>query len=354
MEPMLASALHNQWPWVKEVFASGFRSAPQWSAYIDTHFGATKPSVLTVLDKTAAWSAEDFQALYVACWIVQPVEKGTFMIKLTPPQRANARAGYETLGKRWTSHLHKHGRSAAEGWKFLKGYHELLVQMEGGGKHSAEAKPHLFLKCEGHTAFDIRHLKSYYTKARTGKGDVANARLQELARKKEELGLGIAERAAENYSNEYKALLRHLGFSGKTTTVHDAVGRLFGRCTALAASHDARRAALHTHLKAAHFPVQADTVYAAKLNNADLASLLQAVVLPFIDFLANERPPVTVARALVDAVIPARPDFVDIATRLRTDAAMTLDMNTQRYFNEIVLEPSIIDAGLDAARILLR
>lgn len=80
---------------------------------------------------SCGWTASDFHALYIACWIFYPVEKGTFMIPLTAQQRKNVKSGYQNLDPRWTSPLHKHGRSAAKGWKFLKGYGELLVQMEG-------------------------------------------------------------------------------------------------------------------------------------------------------------------------------------------------------------------------------
>jgi hypothetical protein len=355
MEPALASALKNQWPWVKDVFTSDFRTPNQWVQYISGHFGGGTPSVGRILNKTQGWTAEDFQALYIACWILHPVEKGTFMIQLTPAQRTNARAGYSGLDSRWTSHLHKHGRSAAKDWHFLKGYHELLVQMEGGGKHTAEAEPHLFLKCEGHTAFNVMHLKSYYTKVKTGKGDVANARLQELARKKEQLGLGITERAAENYSKEYKALLKTMGFSGKTITVHQAGGRMFALCQAAMRQRPGIKPSLDSLLTKAGLPILADEQYVVKMRNVDLAVLLKKVLLPFAHGLGSGQMMYSSPQTqnFTTALRNAEPDILQMATQLEADAALTNKAYSQRYFQEVVLDPSIIDEGLQVAVDLL-
>jgi len=357
MEAALAAAIRNQWPWIKEVFTSDFRSPQQWTTYIGKHFGASSPTVRTILDRSGGWGPSEFQALYIACWIFHPVEKGTFMLKLTATQRDHARAGYDSLDKRWTSHLHEHGRSAAKGWHFLKGYHELLVQMEGGGKHTAGLEPHLFLKCEGHTAFSPAHMKSYLHKIKKGKGKTANARLQELARKKEELGLGITERAAENYSNEYKALLRSLGLRGKTVKVPEAAGSMMTMSRGIMGMVPNLRPSLDSLLAKARIPTQADASHVARMKNEDLAAFLESVIIPFTNAIGAG--PITLlppgaAKDFVLAAREAQDDLGQLAAQLRSDQALTKDPHAQRYFQEVVLTPDVVDGGLQVALDLLR
>ena len=227
MHPGLAHGIVNGAPWVKEIFTDRFQKAQQWCDYLLGRYGGHL-SVHTILNRGDRWSAADFHALYIACWIFYPLEKGSYMIPLSATQRANVKSGYETLGARATSHLHGHGRSAAHGWSFLKGYGELLVQMEGGGKHSPEISPHLFLKAAGHPALSLGHARSFIVKVRTGHGAVANAALERLAKAQGTMGLdlGIDERAAENFSHPYKALLKAMELSGKVVSVHEAVANM--------------------------------------------------------------------------------------------------------------------------------
>lgn len=177
------------------------------------------------------WTRQGFQALYVACWIHHPVEKGSYMIQLDQNQYANAREAYDhllsngALQARISSHLSGHGASAHEGWNFLKGYGELLIQIEGDQRTGH----YLFLKCEGHALESglswstVMHLASWAKKSVTGSGATASPELNELATKAPTL---VEGRAAENFGNSYKKLMKQLGLSGKMVTVADVVEKL--------------------------------------------------------------------------------------------------------------------------------
>jgi hypothetical protein len=69
------------------------------------------------------WQLPTFQALYVACWLHHPVEKGTYLIDLSGVpvgQMAILNAAYQQhLSGRRSSHLSGAGRSAGAGWEFL-------------------------------------------------------------------------------------------------------------------------------------------------------------------------------------------------------------------------------------------
>src|SRR5262249_24068102 len=99
----LAEAIRDKNVEVTKVFATPFRNPAHWVDFIKEHFGGrTFPTVDRILNegndakwKDAGWATEKFQALYVACWIFNPVEKGSFMIKLNEHQRANLKKGYQ-------------------------------------------------------------------------------------------------------------------------------------------------------------------------------------------------------------------------------------------------------------------
>jgi hypothetical protein len=116
------------------------------------------------------------------------------------PGNQNILNGHRYLDKRWSSHVsEQNARTAGQGFRFLQGYRELLVQIEGG---------FLFLKAEGHPANDVNHISSYFTKVRTGAGNMASVALNNLVRQRAELG--ITPRAAENYGKAYEALVKKL------------------------------------------------------------------------------------------------------------------------------------------------
>lgn len=211
---------------VAEVFGDSFQTPAGWNQMLD-HMPDRK--VWKALNRRGNyWTRECFQALYVACWIHHPVEKGTYMILLDATQRDNVKDAYTRLissgdlTKRPSSHLSKKGASAHEGWDFLRGYEELLVQLEGDPKFA----PYLMLKCEGHpmegAMSTIMHLASWAVKNVTGAGMTASQALNEWA----SYSSVVEGRAAENFGGEYKKLLKQLGLSGKTTTVEQVVEAL--------------------------------------------------------------------------------------------------------------------------------
>lgn len=208
---------------LREVFGNDFQTPAGWSRMLANLSGSRVDNMLN--RRGAWWTRECFQALYVACWIHHPVEKGAFMIQLSPTHLENVRDAYATLLKsgalqsRISSHLSKQGASAHEGWDFLKGYGELLLQIESSsGLASA-----LFLKCEGHalekgvSLSTVKHLASWVKKSVTGSGQTASQALNDWSA----YSSVVEGRAAENFSKTYEKLLGQLGLKSRSTTVEE-------------------------------------------------------------------------------------------------------------------------------------
>jgi hypothetical protein len=302
---------------MRSIFTKDFQTLDGWRGYLKKNFAVDSDQPVTKLLGTGM-TAQAFQALYIVCWIHSPFEKGTFMIRLTSAQRARVKAGYDKLKLGWrkSSHLHKKGRSAAGfGWKFLNGYSELLVQMEGGGKNTVGFEPNLFLKCEGHLMWAPKHGKSWVTKKRTGKGDTASPALNELA--KSNTVDGMRERAAENYSKEYKQVLKELGLKGKTQTVRDVAFALYKKLVALGRGDRLPRLGNH-------------------LTDADPKRLAKALedILQAFDELDGPDP-------VKDAVQKAKRDFKTIIENLKTD-----EDGSDRFFAEVKVTPDKLDKAL--------
>jgi len=191
------------------IFGPNFQSYDDFCGFLDEHLGDQHDirQVWSLKGQNrAAWSAVDFQALYIACWIYKPMEKGTYFLRMTDSEAANVKVGYEKLPSRKSSHLSGSGRSAHDGWAFLKGYAELLVQWQETG-----GRTYLMLKAEGHTTGITSlysHLKSWLHKKRTGAGLMANADLNQIATYP---GTPVIARGAENFSKEYEEFLKDLG-----------------------------------------------------------------------------------------------------------------------------------------------
>ena len=349
MHPGLANGILTEAPWVKDIFTDRFQTAHQWCDYLLTHFGGTM-SVNTILNR-GDWGVADFQALYIACWLFYPLEKGSYMIPLTASQRANAKGGYGKLGVRATSHLHHHGRSAGQDWRFLKGYTELLVQMEGGGKHSPEISPHLFLKNEGHPAVSVGHMMSYFHKLRHGTGDVANEAIQRVIKEQAQLGidLGIAGRAAENYSKGYQKVLTAVGLTGATVTAQAAIVEMFNQCRVAMANKGQITPALNALVSAAGLQAPMAEHGVGGLDNAQMGAMVDQVLLPFSH--AASGTPFSDAKLgkFFTAMLGAEDDLKQLATQLRADAQRTGQERSVRYFQEIVVGTPALDAGLGAA-----
>jgi len=218
----------------QRLFGPDFQSYGAVCSYLEKHFGACNNQIHDfIANKTTKsdWSTSDFHALYIACWIYKPLEKGTYFLRLTDWEARKVRVGFEKLPTRKSSHLDGKGRSAHSGWAFLAGYEELLVQW-----HKMGDRTYLMLKAEGHTtgiASLYPHMKSWYHKSKTGAGLMANESLHELAVSDNS---PVLERAAENYSKEYKSFLKKLGkargikkLQKATTSVRDMLSALTGQ-----------------------------------------------------------------------------------------------------------------------------
>lgn len=214
---------------LKGVFQADFQSPQGWKHALGRIPGGNLNTMLSLGNEW--WSRESFQALYIACWIHHPVEKGTFMLALgNPAHYANVKGAYENLltsgelESRPSSHLSKKGASAHKGWRFLRGYDELLLQIEG----ESTGTPYLMLKCEGHplqvgfSLSTILHGASWVVKELTGAGMTASPELNELS----ENSSNVEQRAAENFSKSYKKLLKSLKLKSKMVTVSDVLEEL--------------------------------------------------------------------------------------------------------------------------------
>ena len=218
---------------LREVFGDDFQTPAGWSRMLANLPGSRVDNMLN--RRGAWWTRECFQALYVACWIHHPVEKGAYMIQLSPTHLQNVKDAYTSLlasgalQSRISSHLSKRGASAHEGWDFLKGYGELLVQIEGDAGIAAA----LYLKCEGHalekglSISTVKHLVSWMKKSITGSGQTASQALNDWAG----YSSVVEGRAAENFAKGYEKLLGQLGLKSRNTTVEqmmDAMVRKLG------------------------------------------------------------------------------------------------------------------------------
>ncbi len=356
----LAAAIHRNEPGILACFAPPFRSKEGWLRSLEEKFGAGG-GVGALLDR-GPLSITDFHALYIACWLYFPVEKGSYMIRLTDAQRTNVRAGYGLLGARISSHFEGHGRSAARGWNFLQGYHELLVQMEGGGKNSPGEDKYVFLKAEGHTVTSPSHIRAWYHKKTHGTGLMASPTLHAAASSPLAAGPAgaasgavVTERAAENFDNEYKALLKFLGIYDARkamTTVQQALASVFQRLQSLIRGvTPACQRAFDARLVAIGAPALAAGEVAG-LTNAKLSALLTEVLIPTThevharNFNNGDRYPSDDVLSFTGAFFAALPSLTDIAERLAMDAALTGQERVERAFAEIRVAPATLDTAL--------
>ena len=314
MKSALIEAIRTGDPEIMQLFAVPFNRKRGWLDYLDEHFHTPSHnglSISSILDNAGQWHSHRFQALYVACWIYHPLEKGSYMIKLTPAQKANAELSAGQLTWRISSHLSATSRSARGGkdFQFIKGYGELLVIVEGD---------FLFLKMEGHAATSPSHMQSWITKIRTGEGEIANMHLHRLA--KGNNAWGITGRGAENYSKEYKALLKALGLSGKTVVFSQVIAAFRKKYPFIAIPTGGGKQALQTY-------VQRILVMAGTTAQANVSSQLFQVL------------------------TAARPDLMAIIDELAADehrvAPGGLDQfGIDRVFREVRMSPESVDIGI--------
>jgi len=236
---LIEAILNRDQEIIPKVFKEDFQHPVRWLQYLEGHFGkAPVARIETILDKRPVieekaiisknverykdrWHAAGFQALYIACWVYQPLEKGSFMIKLTPQQLENARRSVKGMGTRTSSHLTAQSYTAAGGalkhFGFIQGYDELLVILQDDW---------LFLKMEGESSSHPMHWGGFLNKAVTGHGFISNEYLNKLP---ENNIYGIVGRAAENYNSKYEELLKKLQVpnkQGRMVSLKEAKGKM--------------------------------------------------------------------------------------------------------------------------------
>jgi hypothetical protein len=299
-----------------KIFSKGFQSEQDFARFLKVELGG---SVAAKLKEPASnWSVTTFHALFVASWLNQPTEKGTYMIDLShlpPEQVAEVRKAYEqNLYSRPSSHLDGGGRSGSKGFKFLKGYKELLVQMP-----EIETKPYLLLKAEGHStglSGVIPHMLAWGQKIMTGEGRLRSPELHALAHN--ETGL-VERRAAENFSKQYASLLKQLGLSGKTVTVHEMAGKLFE--------------------KTGHVPPQVDQLdeFLKEATNAQLGTALKS----FCSSLSDQH-------GARDAEAWITNEMLDELDKIAASLLSDPQGQRGRVFREIYAKPEDLDRTIGA------
>lgn len=223
---LMASKIDDDRKACKEIFGPGFQTGNQVIYFLEKNLiGKTVSNHLKSEPKS--WTVESFQALYIACWIHHPLEKGTFMIPLENKYELNV---YRTdtrdkVPTRISSHLSGKGQSAHRNWNFLNGYRELLIQFEDLSIN--KDSPHMMLKAEGHTtnlSQIPKHTLSYIAKIFSGAGRMASPALHNYAEKNYWM---VELRAAENYAKGYESILKQLGLRRNMITVREFMKALF-------------------------------------------------------------------------------------------------------------------------------
>src|SRR5262245_20215006 len=359
MNEYLANALRNPAEdWIPDLFYEDFRTATQWVAFIQSRF---PNGVSSILEKQQGWSARDFQSLYIACWIYKPVVKGSYMLKLLDDHEAGVEKAYKKkLNSRGTSHLHgpkTKGANASSGWRFLKGYHELLVQIE-----EAPDGKYLFLKCEGHPAVSYAHYKSWKHKQKTGHGLDVNEDL--LTRATDDtLHLGIKVRRAENYSTHYRELLQYLlDRTGQSKFFKKQGDVVHTRLAAAMLVNAARQTAkkddhLKTWLQARLQPygiVLSSEVSPDQFDGVTNYAIgkVFGTLAAFADEAHNVFGSVWLNDAFLVALRKAKQDLTSIGAQLLKDFQRG-NTQTVRYFEEVTVHPYDLDNGLEKALKLL-
>lgn len=355
MNQYLADALRDPAePWIADIFYEGFQTARRWRRFFRHHF---RDGVSTILDQDRdSWHRVDFQALYIACWTYKPVVKGSYMLRLDDDGLGDVQRAYKKkLKSRWSSHLNGNtdgGADASKGWKFLRGYHELLVQIEPTPQGT-----YLFLKCEGHPAVSYAHMKSWNHKRKHGVGLDVNADLLTLA-SDDERNLGIKVRAAENYSPTYKNLMRQLGYK----KLIKKKGEIVDAHTAAAAMASVLIEELHSRTLRMWLARQLQPI-GVRLDRPGFEDRILGLSnrrLSVVFHALAEFPAQALAHLaggfwgnpLLVAMREARRDLASISSQLRNDY-LRGNNNTARYFEEVVVHPDHLDYGLNKAFNLL-
>lgn len=349
----LAGAIKNGRADVQIVFAQGFKTKQDWLYFIQSRFGSPP----TLENLVPLWEAKDtqsrrraFQALFIACWVVFPFEKGSFLISLTPNIFEKAKAGLGDLDERISSHLSKKGYSAHQGFNFLNGYKELLIQIEEDDR--------LFLKAEGHPMSGLKdtiaHGTSWVVKSVTGSGKTANPDLHNLAKVDVDARI-ITPRAAENYSNHYKQLLKKMNLKGTLITMHRALEAMLNISYEKAKKYETPQKPLISVWIRRFVPINArfrniqfrraamTTIVDTSIHNEDLIELLQQMIL----FAERDLPDKCEFRKIL---LAAKEDLKSMMDYLEKDSDK---LGGKRFFEEVRLTQESIENGLKVFQHLL-
>jgi hypothetical protein len=315
-------------PWLNQVFEPPFHTSAGWLNALANRLGGGASGVCARLAREPG-TAEPFQTLFIACWIHRPVEKGSYMIPIPNNLLDGVGRAVNALPTRWSSHLSEaNARSAGTNYNFLKGYQELLVQVE---TDRVTRTPYLFLKSEGHGAMSFAHISSFIQKVRTGAGNTQSEALHRLA---ELPDWGITARAAENFSKGYEGLLSNVGIKGKVVDAAQAIPAI---CNKLSQKVPLQNASIWNQWLArrAMAPDRAP-------SNLGLATLVDSVILPTLDQAQG------VEGKHLKALRKAREDLREIARALRDDAQGIEDVYVPRFFGEIRVTLDALDQSVRA------
>jgi hypothetical protein len=321
-------------PFLGGLFEPPFHLASGWIDLFEGRLSGGATGVLGRMTREVG-AAEPFQSLFIACWMHHPVEKGSYMIPIPRHLVEGVRSSANGLSGRWSSHLSGSlQRSAGANYRFLKGYSELLVQIE---TDRVTQVPYLFLKTEGHGAFSLAHLSSFVTKVRTGAGNTQSEALNRLASHPE---WGITPRAAENFSKGYEGLLGNVGLKGK---VIDAAQAIPAICEKLA-----RKVALENASVWNQWLAKQAADPGATPTNVGLAKLITSVLLPTLERHKG------VEGKHLSALRAARDDLARIARALEDDVEGVPDTYVPRFFGEVRVTADTLDRTLQTLRRRLR
>jgi hypothetical protein len=213
--------------------------------------------------------------------------------------------------------------------------------MEGGGKNASGDKMFVFLKAEGHTAFQIAHLKAFWAKLKTGEGATANPYLNNLA--KDNPGM-VQARGAENYSKSYEQLVKAVGLHGKTVTVREVLAEVFSLT----------RARLQSHPPAVHPPLPAIEPQAIlDKPSSQIRTFVNDQLRPVIATLdpgwANYHAQNLMWLGAFNTVVRDG-SLNGVLDQMSRDAELSGDDQTPRYFQEITVDPAHLNTALRALR----
>lgn len=318
--PQLVQAIDAHTSGIHQIFQPPFQTLAGWQSY----WSPRANGISQIFQKPgSSWSAADFQALYIACWLYQPLEKGSFMIPI--PQILHQQRLADAMTKlptRWSSHLsEKNARSAGQNYSFLTGYSELLVQYEAERGSPIRS---LFLKTEGHGSLSLAHMSSYITKSRTGKGNTASAALHNLATQRQ---FGIKERAAENYEKPYEELLHYLKLPKLVCTAEDAILTIFRKLKTKA----------NPIYNVVIDEIELGVFVGARISKEQLATLVTQVIVPSIN-----QPGLRQGK-FVTAVKKAETALLGLAQCLLDDASDVTVAEVPRVFHEVRVTLEVLD-----------